>query len=221
MGVARLLSMSFANKRAWEERYQAAASSQQQVFEWYCPYETVASQIETLVGTKADDLDYKVLVVGCGISAFASDLSKAGLKDVTAMDYSSSAIGIQKKNNSRPGLKFEVGDVRDMRNTLKLDDCSFDAVFAKGTIDALLCAERANSNISNGMKEINRVLKSGGKFCCISYANEDERARYFTATDPPLEKHAVVDFPRPSIKFPGGLERTPENMLYMHVYTKK
>merc|ERR1711907_510856 len=207
MGVARLLSMSFANKRAWEERYQAAASSQQQVFEWYCPYETVASQIETLVGTKADDLDYKVLVVGCGISAFASDLSKAGLKDVTAMDYSSSAIGIQKKNNSRSGLK--------------LDDCSFDAVFAKGTIDALLCAERANSNISNGMKEINRVLKSGGKFCCISYANEDERARYFTATDPPLEKHAVVDFPRPSIKFPGGLDRTPENMLYMHVYTKK
>ena len=41
-------------------------------------------------------------------AAFASDLSKAGLKDVTAMDYSSSAIGIQKKNNSRPGLKFEV-----------------------------------------------------------------------------------------------------------------
>merc|ERR1711934_1048025 len=124
-------------------------------------------------------------------------------------------ITMQKKNNARTGLTFQVGDVRDMRNTCQFDDNMFDAVFAKGTIDALLCAERANSNITNAMSEINRVLKPEGKLCCISYATEEERAGYFTD----LEKHTVIDFPRPSIKSPGGLEKTPENTLYMHVYS--
>eukprot|EP00658_Telonema_sp_P-2_P022322 TRINITY_DN18919_c0_g1_i1.p1 TRINITY_DN18919_c0_g1~~TRINITY_DN18919_c0_g1_i1.p1 ORF type:complete len:213 (+),score=59.16 TRINITY_DN18919_c0_g1_i1:53-691(+) len=212
--------MSFQNKKAWEERYASAAASGQDLFEWYCPFDTVARHVEDFVKVQKDTPDYKVLVIGCGISAFSADLADFGCKDILSIDYSASAIAIQKKRNARSGLKFEVGDVRDMKNTVHLDDNTFDAVFAKGTIDALLCAERANSNINAGMKEINRVLKPGGKFTCISYATEEERSTYFKDLGD-LEPFTTVGFPRPSIKHPGGLEEIPENMLYMHVYSKK
>jgi len=160
----------------------------------------------------------KVLVVGCGMSKFSSDLAAHGLSDITSIDYSATAIAEQNTKHGKPGLKYEVGDVRRMTFAT---DKSFDAVFSKATIDALLCAEGANANIFNAMKEIKRVLKPGGRFICVSHSPEEERLHHFQ--DACWEEdHYVTSFVRPSITEVEGLDPDcPDNLLYLYVFTMK
>ena len=137
----------------------------------------------------------KVLVAGCGMSDFSSDLAAYGLSDVTSIDYSATAIAEQNKKPGKPGLKYEVNDVRRMNG---MADKSYDAVFAKATIDALLCAEGANANIFNAMNEIRRVLKPGGRFVCISHSPQEDREHHFQDTCWEEDPY-FVSFVRPSI----------------------
>jgi len=160
----------------------------------------------------------KVLVAGCGMSDFSSDLAAYGFSDVTSIDYSATAIAEQNKKPGKPGLKYEVNDVRRMNG---MADKSYDAVFAKATIDALLCAEGANANIFNAMNEIRRVLKPGGRFVCISHSPQEDREHHFQDTCWEEDPY-FVSFVRPSITEVEGLDPDcPENLLYLYVYTKK
>jgi len=217
MGVSTIFTMSFANKKAWEERYKANSDC----FEWYAPFETILPILEKSATAvqldKLKDPSNRCLVVGCGMSDFSSDLANFGVADITSIDYAAPAISAQNAKTSKAGLKFEVGDCRKMN----FPDATYDCVFAKGTIDALLCAERANANIYNAMKEIRRVLKPGGRFICVSHASEEDRCSHFEDACWE-ENHYFTSFVRPSITCVEGLDpECKENLLYLYVYTKK
>merc|ERR1712196_684520 len=157
----------YADKKAWETRYRENGD----LFEWYAPFEYIQ---DTLTLPEMDSKS-KVLVLGCGTSGFASALFDSGVQKITSIDHSATAISLQsERNTERAGMKFQVEDCRGM----SFGVVSFDVVFAKATIDAILCSDGANANIKATLKEASRVLKPGGTFVIFSHAAPDERMSY-------------------------------------------
>lgn len=62
-------------------------------------------------------------------------------------------------------------DVRD----IKYDNETFDLIIDKSTIDALLCGESSFASVATMLKEVQRVLKTGGVYMIISYGPPDNR----------------------------------------------
>ena len=54
-----------------------------------------------------------------------------------------------RNSKSRPELKWDVMDVRD----LKYEDDTFDIIIDKSTIDAMLCGNSAYLNVAQMLKE--------------------------------------------------------------------
>ena len=72
-------------------------------------------------------------------------------------------------------MTYEVGDCTNMRFP---NDC-FDAAIDKSTIDALLCGDHSYERVAIMMKEIQRVLKPGGIYFCITYGTPENRDPHF------------------------------------------
>jgi ubiquinone/menaquinone biosynthesis C-methylase UbiE len=62
-------------------------------------------------------------------------------------------------------------DARD----LKYEDNIFDLVIDKSTTDSILCGEKSFLNAAIVMKEVQRVLKTGGIYIVISYGSPENR----------------------------------------------
>ena len=62
--------------------------------------------------------------------------------------------------------------------SLEFPDESFDAVTAKGTMDAILCGEGSTANVAKMCQEVSRVLKAHGVFFIVSYGVPDNRLQY-------------------------------------------
>ncbi len=62
-------------------------------------------------------------------------------------------------------------DIRDM----KYEAYNFDCVIDKSTMDALLCGDQSFINVAIMMKEVQRVLKTGGIYLIISYGLPENR----------------------------------------------
>ena len=72
-------------------------------------------------------------------------------------------------------MKWEEGDIRCM----DYPDNTFDVVFDKSTLDAICCADDSFVNIALTLSEIQRVLKVGGTYICISYGCPPDREHHF------------------------------------------
>jgi len=72
---------------------------------------------------------------------------------------------------SRPELKWNVMDVRDMN----YENEFFDLIIDKSTIDAMLCGNYAYLNVAQMLNECQRVLKVGGTYMAISYGVPENR----------------------------------------------
>ena len=75
------------------------------------------------------------------------------------------------RNKDRKGLHFDVMDASDMA----YKDETFDLVIDKSTIDAILCGDHCFMLVAKMLKEISRVLKTGGYYIIISYGNPETR----------------------------------------------
>ncbi|MCO5572432.1 hypothetical protein L7F22_026187 [Adiantum nelumboides] len=94
----------------------------------------------------------------------SADMVKDGYKDIVNIDISPIVIeAMQKKYYTMPQLQYLTMDVLDMSF---FEDCSFDAVIDKGTLDSIMCgmvpAERSNPIL---------VLKPGGVYILITYGD--------------------------------------------------
>lgn len=99
-----------------------------------------------------------------------------GFKDIYNVDYSEKVIEMMRDRtkDSFPSLQWATMDFRDM-NSLK--DGSFDVVLDKGSLDALWSdggsqwdpSETVLADINASLKEILRVLRSGGRFISITF----------------------------------------------------
>jgi len=200
----------YANKQAWDARYR----ENENLFEWYAPFDYLQERLQTATGINASS---QVLVLGCGTSGLSAALFDSVCKNITSVDFSSTAINLQKqRNESRPGMTFEVQDIRK----LSAGAGKYDVVIAKATIDAVLCSDGANANIKAALDEASRVLAPGGTFVVYSHSPPEERLSHFERE---AYKWTVTSnqFVRPSITEVEGLpDDNPDNLLFEYVMKK-
>ncbi|XP_059592734.1 uncharacterized protein LOC100249334 isoform X1 [Vitis vinifera] len=150
----------------WDERY----SHESGPFDWYQKYNALAPLLHLYI-----PLHHRVLVVGCGNSAFSEGMVNDGYKEVVNIDISSVVIqAMQRKYSDRPQLKYIRMDVLDMSG---FQTGSFDAVVDKGTLDSLLCGNNSRQLAVKMLKEVERVLKNKGVYMLITYGAPIYRLR--------------------------------------------
>ena len=100
----------------------------------------------------------------------------AGYTNIDNMDISQVVIDqMKKRNEDREGMRWVVMDALDM----KYESETFDCVIDKSTIDAILCGEYSFYNTAKMLKEVQRVLKTGGTYFAISYGKPETRVFHF------------------------------------------
>ena len=156
---------NYGEKKYWEERYE---SQKGKTFDWLEDYNSLNPIIKSL-GIKKDAF---ILNVGCGNSEFSEKMFNDGFINNYNIDICENVINYMKeRNKDKKGLHFDVMDVCDM--TYK--DETFDLIVDKSTIDALLCGDHSFMIVAKMLKEISRVLKTGGYYVIISYGKPESR----------------------------------------------
>lgn len=141
----------------------------------------------------------KVLVVGCGNSRFSADLHDDGWPDVTSIDFSAVVIETMaaRHQEARPSMQWRVMDM----TALTFDAGTFDAVLDKAAMDALMVDEGdpwdpdpATRQAAAAMCEsVSRVLKPGGVFLQVSFAQPHFRTRFLRDWQAGAAPDAVVE----------------------------
>ena len=102
----------------------------------------------------------------------SEDLYDVGYHLLVNIDISEIVVKQMNARNSakRPEMQFMKMDLLDM----KFDDESFQVVLDKGTLDAIFANddEKIAENIEKMLGEISRVLKVGGRYVCVSLAQQ-------------------------------------------------
>ena len=135
----------------WEEKY---SKGHQQRYPWDC----VVSFVFRNVPKGREFSSIKVLEVGCGTGSNLWFAAREGMQ-VAGIDGSASAITNARKRFSAENLEgdFHVGCF----SVLPFEAATFDIVIDRG---ALTCAGK--EGFVNGFREIERVVKPGGRFFC-------------------------------------------------------
>ena len=153
------------DKNYWEERYDEQSGT---TFDWLEDYESIKPIIDNL-GIKKE---YRILNVGCGNSEFSEKMFDEGYTHNYNIDICQNVIDFMRnRNRDKKGLHFDVMDVCEMA----YKDETFDLIIDKSTTDALLCADHSFMIVAKMLKEISRVLKTGGYYLIISYGQPENR----------------------------------------------
>eukprot|EP00922_Rhytidocystis_sp_ex-Travisia-forbesii_P007128 GHVS01010404.1.p1 GENE.GHVS01010404.1~~GHVS01010404.1.p1 ORF type:complete len:227 (+),score=25.96 GHVS01010404.1:205-885(+) len=154
----------------WDERY----TKDPEPFEWYQRYSALK---DVFTGTGIQH-DQPMLMVGCGNSMLSEDMYNEGFKNMTNIDIS--GVVIKAMNLKYNGPQFS-GMTYKQLNCLampEIADEAYPVVIDKGTVDSVLCGEGSTSNVQKMLREISRVLQSGGVFICVSYGQPAYRLSY-------------------------------------------
>ncbi|XP_035400859.1 EEF1A lysine methyltransferase 4 [Cygnus atratus] len=166
----------YRQRRYWDERYREGAAEPR---EWLGGFGRFSELLEAEL--RHGD---SVLVLGCGTSALSYELHERGYQDVTSIDFSPACIEAMRARYARcPRLRWAVMDMR----ALAFPDASFDVVLEKGTLDVLLVDEkdpwrvspRAAAAMHRVLAEVSRVLRPGGRFLSITFAQPHFRAPHY------------------------------------------
>ncbi|XP_065339265.1 eEF1A lysine and N-terminal methyltransferase homolog [Cloeon dipterum] len=172
----------FGETSYWENFFKKRGSK---AFDWYGEYPELCSLISKYIKPKDD-----ILVIGCGNSTLSASMYDVGYRNITNIDTSSVVIRQMRDANAkkRPSLVFEQ---KDATNT-EYPDSKFSVVLDKGTLDALMPDDEETTLelINKLFKEIDRVLRVGGRYICVSLLQ------------PHILAHLLERFPVPS---PDGL----------------
>ncbi|CAI9779706.1 unnamed protein product [Fraxinus pennsylvanica] len=160
MTLGNTQTQAYGEPSYWDNRYTEDPGP----FDWYQNYPSLSPLLRLYIHHH-----HRVLVVGCGNSAFSEEMVDDGYEDVVNIDISSVVIeAMQKKYSNRPHLKYIKMDVRDMST---FETGSFDAVIDKGTLDSLLCGYNSKQNATKMLEEVCRVLKDKGVYMLITYGS--------------------------------------------------
>ncbi|CDO98708.1 unnamed protein product [Coffea canephora] len=160
----------------WDKRYASSSSGSgsgsgsesEASFDWYQKYPSLAPLLHLYIPRH-----HRVLVVGCGNSAFSEGMVNDGYAQVFNIDISSVVIAaMQRKYSSCSQLKYMKMDVRDMN---AFEAGSFDAVVDKGTLDSILCGNNSQENAAKMLQEVGRVLEDRGIYLLITYGAPNYR----------------------------------------------
>ncbi|XP_072525110.1 EEF1A lysine methyltransferase 4 [Salminus brasiliensis] len=168
----------YKNVEYWNKRYETEES-----FEWFGDFSKFQHLLLQHVGKHEP-----ILMLGCGNSALSVDMYQAGYTSITNVDYSNVCVETMAQRHSDcAGLSWVCMDIRRPA----FPDASFDVVMEKGTLDAMLVDERDPWSISNNsaqllhqvLSEISRVLKPGGRFISVTFAQPHFRKRLYARTE--------------------------------------
>jgi SAM-dependent methyltransferase len=153
---------AYASPDYWDGRY----ASRPDAFEWYHPWTDLAPLVAPFC-----DPSETALHIGCGTSPMSAELGSA-FATVVNIDISPVVIRTMRQRFSdRANVEWIEMDCAEMRF---LDE-SFDAVFDKGTMDALLCCGSGGNLVADTVAEVHRVLRPGGHFFEVSYGEPSSR----------------------------------------------
>ena len=155
---------NYGSKKYWDDRYLQQID---QTFDWLEDYNTLNPLIAKFM-TPTD----RILMLGCGNSVLSENLYDNGYTNIVNIDISGIVIDQMKKRNThRPLMTYIQMDALD----LEYEDDSFDVVFDKSTLDAILCGKLSFLNSAMMLKEVQRVLKVEGLFISVSYGPPESR----------------------------------------------
>ncbi|CAB4263006.1 unnamed protein product [Prunus armeniaca] len=167
----------FTVKENWDRFFTIRGSDNE--FEWYAEWADLRGPLLAhLSKLQSQTQPLQILVPGCGVSNLSDHLYDAGFKAITNIDFSEVAVSdmLQRNACQRPGMKWQVMDM----TTMQFEDESFDVVVDKGGLDALIEPEFGLKKGNQYLSEVNRVLKSGGKFVCFTWGFCDVLALIFS-----------------------------------------
>ncbi|KAJ1437186.1 hypothetical protein B484DRAFT_445320 [Ochromonadaceae sp. CCMP2298] len=152
----------FRSKAYWDDFF---LKRQNEAFEWYGDYSEIAQLLQQSVA-KTD----RVLIIGCGNSNFSLDFYDRGYTRLVNLDFSERVIEEMRAKSGAREMVWTVGDMTD----LPYEAASFDVVFDKGALDALMSADtpEAGEKAEKMFGEIDRVLGAGGRYVCITLAEQ-------------------------------------------------
>ena len=162
----------------WDEMYQGRGDHDAEEYSWYYGWDVVKKFWEPAV----PDRSARVLLPGIGNDPVLLDLVAAGWTDLTAFDYSASAVARQEDllsydARAAEAVSLHVWDATALPEALAPPG-SFDAVLEKGALDAIYLS--GEGQVEKAAKELARVLKRGG--VCVSFSGvvpEDVRRAAF------------------------------------------
>lgn len=158
-------SSRFGRQAYWDETYKDEVS-----FCWYCPW----ADIEPLWLEMVPDTGARVLVPGVGNDDAAVGLFDAGFHRLCAFDYAPE--GVERARELLGDDRLSSGEV-DLRiadcRALPFADGEFDAVFEKGTLDAVFLSggkdkKLAQEQLDLSVQELARTVRRGGVVLSVS-----------------------------------------------------
>ena len=156
---------NFGLKDYWDKRYIEDEPN----YDWFFSWSQVSSLLAKYIENKEE-----TLVLGCGNSTMSKELIDDGFNFVYSIDISPVVVEkMQKMYKNEKQLRWSV------MNCTSLDyfDNTFDVVFDKGTLDAILCNDDGEEMIKQSLIEVHRVLKPNGKFISITFDSPAKRIK--------------------------------------------
>ncbi|KAM7261401.1 hypothetical protein ACFE04_008768 [Oxalis oulophora] len=171
----------FTSKENWDKFYTSRGTGDS--FEWYGEWTQLRNSLITVLKQVPSISDEspaspQILVPGCGNSRLSEHLYDAGFHAITNIDFSKVVVSDMLRRNvrDRPIMKWRIMDMTKMQ----FEDETFDVVVDKGGLDALMEPELGPALGNQYLLEVKRVLKSGGKFVCLTLAESHVVALLFS-----------------------------------------
>ena len=179
-------------------------------------YEEATSQVglwkseKIIISKNIPDLSSRILELGCGCGRISFGLLKLGYSKVHASDFSAAMVKGAKKIASKMNfsIPLEVADATD----LSYQNDGFDHVIFG--FNGLMQIPGRENRI-RAIREINRVLTSGGKFIFTSHDRSMPKWKKFWAMERKLWRKNQQG--EKLLEFGDRYEETVRGMLYLHV----
>jgi len=163
-----------------------------------------------IISKNITDLSSPILELGCGCGRISFGLLELGYDQVHASDFSAAMVKGAKKIATKMNfsIPLEVADATD----LAYQNDSFEAVIFG--FNGLMQIPGRKNRIRT-LREINRVLSSGGKFIFTSHDRSMPKWKQFWAVERKLwHKNQQGE---KLLEFGDRYEETVRGMLYLHV----
>lgn len=172
-GYIAPVNSDYGTATYWQQRFETEAS-----YEWLLPYDSVMEWLRSHV--QPGD---RILMVGCGNSAFPLDMAADGYAHVTATDLSANVVQhMQQQDQQGTRVCWQVADML----ALPFPDGSFDVVIEKAAIDCFFTSSTSpwqpsaetQAQVHGALTEAHRVLSPAGVLLSISFAQPHFRRAF-------------------------------------------
>jgi hypothetical protein len=129
----------FGRQEYWDSRFL-----EEEHYDWLLTFQQVAPQLLPLLQPYSQNA--RILIVGCGNSAFSADLYDAGYHNIVNVDYSGVVISRMREQHGllRPLMTWLEMDMTKMTFPVREDgDAPFDVVIDKAALDAIMVDEKS------------------------------------------------------------------------------